>query len=358
MTLYLYVFQPLLFLAFYFLLAKTRSLNGRARVEILIESLIKKYKECKENLYRVALKKGDIRIMIFGKKKTRLEDAVEQHLLWGSTIRNFSAYTKRSKKNHLNIFVQYLGGDFRMGKILPETIGAYTQYHISKGLKSSSVAAYVKDVKVFLSWAKKRGMLSSAIDPTEIMLPPSDIERKTTYTKAETDAIIAACKNSDERLMVLLALKAGMRLHETAKVKVSDVDFDKNVIKVLGKGRKLAYVGMTADVVKAIKEVENNSPKLKYQSDLLAHILAGKKDKRRAIQYRFSRILKDSGVNRGSYHLLRHTFATNLVERGAPLDQVSKMLRHSNIRTSQIYVHNLDGKEGQLWQTYDISDLE
>ena len=358
MTLYLYVFQPLLFLAFYFLLAKTRSLNGRARVEILLESLIKKYKECKENLYRVALKKGDIRIMLFGKKKTRLEDAVEQHLLWGSTVKNFSRHTKHNKKAHLNMLVQHLGGDFKMGKILPETIGVYTQFHLDRGVKSSTVAAYIKDVKVFLSWAQKRGMLNSAIDPTEIVVPPSDTERKTAYTKAEADAIIAACDGPEDRLVVLLALKAGLRLHETAKVKISDVNFDKNVIKVLGKGRKLAYVGMTADIVNAIKEVDKSRPKLKVQSDYLIPSLARVKDKDRAVRYRFNKILASSKVNRGSHHLLRHTFATNLVERGAPLDQVSKMLRHSDISTSQIYVHNLDGKEGQLWQTYDISDLE
>lgn len=358
MTLYLYVFQPLLFLAFYFLLAKTRSLNGRARVEILIESLIKKYKECKENLYRVALKKGDIRIMLFGKKKTRLEDAVEQYLLWGDAIKNFAENTKASKREQLGYFVKYLGKDFKVGKILPETVGAYTQYHLKRNVKNTTVAVYLKEVKVFLAWAKDRGMLNGSINPKDIVLPSSDTERKAPYTKAESDAIVAACKTAEERLIVLLALEAGMRLHEVAKAKISDVNFDENMIKVLGKGRKLAYVGMTASMVEAIRDADKARPKLKYYSDSLVPSLANKKDKNRVVHNKFKRILVKSGVNRGSYHLLRHTFATNLIERGAPIDQVSKMLRHSNIRTSQIYVHNLDGKEGQLWQTYDVSDLE
>jgi len=151
-----------------------------------------------------------------------------------------------------------------------------------------------------------------------------------------------------------LFYSSGLRLSELVNLKENDINFEDGIISVLGKGNKERVVPLGSFASKAIKKwlkLRNNLTGLAYEAEILFLRKNGKKLSPRAIQYRLKFWAIKQGIPENIHpHLLRHSFASHLLQSSQDLRAVQELLGHENISTTQIYTH-LDFQH--LSQIYD-----
>ena len=188
------------------------------------------------------------------------------------------------------------------------------------------------------------------IDPCEhIHTPKIGFKIPVTLTVQEVDAIIKSIDLSQEqgernRAIIECLYSCGLRVSELTTLKISDLLFQEDIIKVIGKGNQQRIVPLSSDLKKYLKNyihlirVKQNIRK-KY-TDILFLNRNGRQLSRVMIFTIVKKFAKSAGINKKvSPHTFRHSFATHLVEGGADLRVVQEMLGHVNITTTEIYTH-------------------
>ena len=153
----------------------------------------------------------------------------------------------------------------------------------------------------------------------------------------------------DQCLLELL-YSSGVRVSELVNIKMNDIDFHNRNIRVLGKGRKERLVPFSVSAQKALKNYVSKSRdslmskySLSIQYDNLFFDAHGRPLTSRGVEYILKEIEKRTGCNYDLHpHLLRHTFATHLLEGGADLRVIQELLGHESLNTTQIYTHVTD----------------
>lgn len=137
----------------------------------------------------------------------------------------------------------------------------------------------------------------------------------------------------------------GIRVSECANLMLDDVDLDNNMMLVLGKGNKERYIPFGNYANRAINEYLTKSRKVLMEKFDKKHPYLfvdqhGSHITSRGIEYALNQIMKRSGLNTSIHpHMLRHTFATQMLNNGADLRTVQELLGHANLSTTQIYTH-------------------
>ncbi|MCQ2793273.1 MAG: tyrosine recombinase XerC [Bacilli bacterium] len=150
-----------------------------------------------------------------------------------------------------------------------------------------------------------------------------------------------------DQCILELLYASGVRVSELVKIKLKDIDIRNRSIRILGKGRKERIVPFNKSAQDAIKKYVNNSRdqllirySLSIQNDYLLCNSNGKPLTTRGVEYILKDIEKKTGCNYDLHpHLLRHTFATHLLEGGADLRVIQELLGHESLNTTQIYTH-------------------
>ena len=149
-------------------------------------------------------------------------------------------------------------------------------------------------------------------------------------------------KGLNARLLVTLFYYTGMRLSELINLKEEHVELSRSQLKVLGKGNKERIIPLQADLISLIKEYiqqkgehfENKSP----------YLLLTEKGNKLYPRYAWQLVNQVLGaattVQKKSPHVLRHSFATHLLNNGADLNAVKELLGHSSLAATQVYTHN------------------
>ena len=182
-----------------------------------------------------------------------------------------------------------------------------------------------------------------------IMDPSNEIMRKFTRMKPakylpeiisreEVKELLKATENIKHKTILTLLYSAGIRLEECINLRVSDIEFDRMMVRVnKGKGKKDRYTVLSKQAVPLIKEYLK-----KYKP---SNWLFEGRDKKgpvtsRLVQWAIKRALKKTSITKNvSPHILRHSFASHLLESGMQLPLIQKLLGHSFLRTTLIYTH-------------------
>jgi len=145
-------------------------------------------------------------------------------------------------------------------------------------------------------------------------------------------------KGLRDRLAVELMFACGLRVSEVVGLKASDVDLSERVLRVVGKGSKERMVPFYSSLVPLIKDYLLIRPN--KDNDILLQSEKGKGMTTRNIQYILDKAALKAGISvRVHPHMLRHSFATHLLDNGADLRVVQELLGHKNLSTTQIYTH-------------------
>lgn len=154
-------------------------------------------------------------------------------------------------------------------------------------------------------------------------------------SREEIGRILAAVKNVKHRLMLALAYGAGLRVSEVVAARIGDIDFDELTVHIKqGKGRK-DRISVVPE--KLLKELDDLTVGKTHNDFVFASEQGGRLTTRTA-QKIFERALTKAGVKKdATFHSLRHSFATHLLENGVDVRYVQELLGHQNIRTTQTY---------------------
>jgi integrase/recombinase XerC len=230
------------------------------------------------------------------------------------------------------------------------------------GYSSRSIARKVASLKSFFSYCAHKGVIGK--DPTIGLSAP----------KIEKDLPVFATVNAVERMLSLppaderkglrdrvvleILYGTGMRLSELVESNVGSCNLNGGTIKVLGKGRKERVLPLGDCAKRALISYLED----RYGStplDVISHLAhdpliagrGGKRISRRTVQRIVRKYFEQvASLTRMSPHVLRHTFATHLLEAGADLRAVQELLGHVNLSTTQIYTHVTTGR---LRKVYD-----
>jgi len=244
-------------------------------------------------------------------------------------LRNYSSKTMESYLHCLEDYFSQLKSD-------PQNldIQALKQFLLAKqekGYAPQTVNLYLNAVKFFYSNILK---INQKID---IKFSKTGKRLPVALSRLEIAAILSQIKNSKHRLLIALAYGAGLRVSEAINLKVRDIQLEELTIHLKdakGKKDRLTIIPekLKNDLYFLIKNQEGSA--YLFESE------RGGKLTSRTAQAIFERALEKSGIKKdATFHSLRHSFATHLLENGVDVRYVQELLGHQNIRTTQLYTH-------------------
>jgi len=230
-----------------------------------------------------------------------------------------------------------------------ENLNGYLDSLSEAGLSSRSVARHMATLRGLYGYLLREGAIGQ--DPTEFMRSPKQWQNIPKFLNLqEIEKIIQAPDlqrptGLRDRAMLEVLYATGLRVSELCRVGVSDLNSDLGVVRTTGKGNKQRLVPVGKEALAAVSEYlrSGRSALLKGRSSRYLFITArGGCLTRQAFWKLLAGYGRKAGIFRGlTPHVLRHSFATHLLEGGADLRSVQVMLGHSDISTTQIYTHVL-----------------
>ncbi len=217
----------------------------------------------------------------------------------------------------------------------------------STGLNAASLRITVVHLKIFFRWLMTKGFLE--MDPAEPLLAPRpDMMLPETLHASELVKLLESIDLSlplGRRDLAILEMfySSGLRLSELCKSRLEMMDFDEGFLRITGKGGKTRIVRVGNKACEAVTDyLTQERPKLvtqKTSSHIFLSVRGGPLSPARVRQIVKERA-KFAGIEQNIYpHLLRHSFATHLLEGGADLRVIQELLGHADISTTQIYTH-------------------
>jgi integrase/recombinase XerD len=230
-----------------------------------------------------------------------------------------------------------------------EQLGRYLDSLYRAGLASRSIARHLTTLRSFYGFLLREGGIDA--DPTAFLASPKQWSSLPRYLNLEDmDRLIAAPERSKptgvrDRAMLELLYAAGLRVSELCQLELSDLNPELGVLRVTGKGGRQRIVPVGKSALAAVAEyLEQGRPSLlRGRGSRYMFVTArGGRLTRQAFWKLLIRHGKKAGIFHGlTPHVVRHTFATHLLEGGADLRSVQTMLGHADISTTQIYTHVL-----------------
>jgi len=241
--------------------------------------------------------------------------------------------------------------DKSLKKLKRSHIEKYISYLFACGLKSSSINRKISTIKSFYTFLLKKKLISVSpvVDMTTVK---QEKYLPTSMSELEVECLIKS-PNLDssigrrDRAMIEMLYATGMRVSELVNLKITDLDTNRLVIKVMGKGSKerlIPYGEVASDYLSMyLKERSNTTAKEIFLSNRGTRITRG------AFWSRIKYYLTKENLKQSiSPHTLRHAFATHLLNRGADLRSVQILLGHSDLSTTQIYTHIAKQRLGEI----------
>jgi len=233
----------------------------------------------------------------------------------------------------------------------------FLEFLRSDGYTISTVCRYISSIKALYKFLLLEKRIQD--DPTENLQTPKKWERvpkalSVSDVKGLLDSRFSPKTALRDSSMLELLYSSGLRVSELVNIKLGDIHFDAGFIRVLGKGSKERIVPVNLRALEKIKNYsEKERPEIlkKKQSPYLFVTRTGRSMTRQRFWQTLKAIGKQAGIEL-SPHTIRHCFATHLLEGGADLRSLQKMLGHSDISTTQIYTKVTTDRIKKVYKTY------
>lgn len=269
------------------------------------------------------------------------------------TERGYSPQTIRAYSSDLSRFVVWLreatgNDDPRLSDVTPREIRSFVASMHRDGYARRTTGRRLAAVKSLMKYAVSTGELQS--NPALLVVTPKPEKRlPTVLSKEEAQLLMEAPDRSttegrrDAAILELL-YATGMRRSELCGLTLADIDLYDGTVRVLGKGSKERIIPIGSAASDAIREYlstrqtrhsDRNSPLFLRTSDEEGRAITG--DDLYGIVRRYMKQITEQ--SKKSPHVLRHSFATHLLDNGAGLREVSELLGHSSLGTTQVYTH-------------------
>jgi integrase/recombinase XerD len=277
---------------------------------------------------------------------TTFEAGMRSYLQFCRTEKGLAYNTLDSYRRDLSQFGAFIG-EGPLSSVRLDTLRAYLDGLQAVGLSNRSIARQVAALRGFFGFLLEEGEI--AVDPSELLVAPQIGSSLPKYLDSgKLEHLLASPDETSptglrDRAMLDLLYATGLRVSELIKLRVADLDELQGTVRVIGKGDKQRLVPVGSHALGSIE---------RYRTSLRPRLLRGRVSPYLFVTARgtamtrqgFWKLLRGYGKNSGIFrnlspHVLRHTFATHLLEGGADLRSVQAMLGHADIGTTQIYTH-------------------
>jgi integrase/recombinase XerC len=267
---------------------------------------------------------------------------IKEYIVFISQVKNLSENTSKSyerdlKKLHLFLLDLNIS---EYSQISAETCSAWVGSLYSQNNNPKSIQRHLSSAKGFFRFLKKNNLIESS--PFELIsapkssstlpevLSPEDVEQLLNFKPTNMIEI-------RDMAIVELMYSSGLRVSETANINISDFEENKTFLRVLGKGSKTRLVPMGRFAINAINNWLMEREKILNSTDALFLNSKGTRLTVRSIQLRLKKMAVKQGLPPIHPHMLRHSFATHMLESSGDLRTIQELLGHSSLSTTQIY---------------------
>lgn len=271
--------------------------------------------------------------------------------------KRYSPYTITSYKKDTYDYLEFLKkNNIDIKNSNYKIVEEYSKYLYKKKLSKRSIARKYSSIRTFYNYLEKKNILENNI--FNLVENPKKEEKLPRFiNEYELDKMFEIPDNSPkgqrDRLILEILYGTGVRVSELVNIKINDIDFNNNSIKVRGKGNKDRYVFYGKYCKEAINNYIKNGRISLLNGQTCDYLLLnrfGKNISVVSIRKILNEIINKCSLDiKISPHVLRHTFATHLLNEGADIMHVKELLGHSSLSTTSIYTHVTNEKIKEVY---------
>ena len=273
------------------------------------------------------------------------------------TERRYSQNTIKSYQRDLNHFTVHLQDKkvSRWAELKPHHIRTYASQIFIEGLGAKSIQRRLSAIRSFMNYLLREGMIKN--NPAEGVKTPKAPKKLPGILDIEQINQLLDIQDKDpvslrDKAIMELIYSSGLRLSEIVHLNPIDLNLSDKTLTVIGKGEKTRMLPVGNEAIKSLKMwLSCRNELANPEEEALFVGSRGNRLSRRSIQSRIKHWARKNGIQQDVYpHLLRHSFATHMLEASGDLRAVQELLGHKDISTTQVYTH-LDFEH--LSKTYD-----
>ena len=274
---------------------------------------------------------------------------LQSFLNYLSFEKRYSPHTVISYQTDLEQFFAYLTsayGQTEINVVTSPHIRSWMAELKDEGMGAKTINRKISALKSFFKYLLKQGVISktpmaTVVSPKISKRLPVFVEEKNTKTLFKFVEFSNDWKGKTDRLILSLLYNTGMRLSELINLTEKQVDVAYSQLKVLGKGNKERIIPISNTLAKEIADYISQKP---AKPEAAKELLVNEKGKPLYPKYVYNTVKKYlsliTTLEKKSPHILRHTFATHLMNNDADINSVKELLGHSSLAATQVYTHN------------------
>ena len=264
--------------------------------------------------------------------------------------KRFSEHTILAYENDLNQFSFYLEEIYDLddlSKVSDKIVRSWMVHLSDLGLSARSINRKLSSLKSFYRFSCNNGYcktnpLINVIGPKQEQRLPEFVDEKEMMHLFSSISFEDTFRGKRDRIILDLFYQTGMRLSELIGLELKDVDFSKKVLKVLGKRNKERLIPLHDGILKSLRSyiMEREKEMIVGENTLVLDNKGTKCNEKFVYRTVNSYLSTVTLTTKKSPHIIRHTFATHMLNRGADLNTIKEILGHANLAATQVYTHN------------------
>ncbi len=271
----------------------------------------------------------------------------KEFLNYLKVVKRYSLHTIVSYQNDLTSFNSFLKKNFPELNF-PENLNnthvkAWILNLKSNKIKNTSINRKISSIQSYIKYLKNTENINIQLD---VKMLKKEKRNPVFFTEKNMKNIFSSFSNMDSNkfiqfqnyIIIDLLYSCGLRVHELINIKVADFDRVRKTIKIDGKGGKVRYIPLPEKTFQSILNLLN------LQNNINSLYLLTNETGNRLYPKYIYRTVKSicniANIQKNSPHVLRHSFATHLLNRGAELNAIKNLLGHSSLAATQVYTHN------------------
>lgn len=267
----------------------------------------------------------------------------------------YSPVTLKQYKMYQRLMIESMG-DVNVENITYLDLKEYV-HEFSRHLAVTSTIIRIRHIKSFFRWAVDEGVVGKN-EATKIKQPKKPQANPKPLTLYEIESLRDACGTPLERSLFEFMYATGCRIGEIQRVNKNDINWNDRTLTVIGKGdkRRLAYFDLRCDIwIKKYLELRTDDQEPLFVTERSFESNNGQPRRMSTHQIRrvLKRIAEKAGIEKSIYpHNLRHSFAMNMLENGAPMESIRDFLGHSNIEHTEVYAKLTKEMKKNIYDKY------
>ncbi len=287
----------------------------------------------------------------------------ERFIYYLKEEKRYSEHTFIAYKQDVDDFFEFLKTAYSITEMEPVSrviVRSFVVHLMDLKLHPSSISRKISSIRAYYRFLEKNKLIVKKANPfLGLSLPkipkklPSYIRESELSHLFEEGFFEESFSGLRDRLLLFFIFQTGVRRQELIELKHGSIDIEKNLIKVIGKGKKERYIPLSSDL-RILIDLYVKQKRDLYSLALGEPFFVTDKGNKLYPKYVYRKVNsyleRVSKAKRTSPHILRHTFATHLLNNGADLNIIKELMGHSNLSATQIYTHTSLGKLKQIYK--------